>query len=53
MNTRDRRQDHDIDAVLSLIERRALPIGQLDLLEERTLPSPVHSAAMRATVFPG
>jgi histidine ammonia-lyase len=52
MNTRDRRQDHDIDAVLSLIERRALPIGQLDLLEERTLPSPVHSAAMRATVFP-
>jgi len=23
MNTRDRRQDHDIDAVLSLIERRA------------------------------
>jgi histidine ammonia-lyase len=52
MNTRDRRQDHDIDAVLSLIERRALPTGQLDLLEERALPSPVLSAAMRATVFP-
>jgi histidine ammonia-lyase len=52
MNTRDRRQDHDIDAVLSLIERRALPTGQLDLLEERALPSPVFSAAMRAAVFP-
>lgn len=36
MNTADRRQDLDIDAVTALIRRRALPVGHIDLSDERS-----------------
>lgn len=36
MNIEDRRQDIDIDAVVTLIRRQEIPVGQIDLSEHRS-----------------
>jgi histidine ammonia-lyase len=42
MNTGDRRQDLDIDAVTALISHQAIPVGQIDLSDERFTPMPTN-----------